>query len=226
MLMLSKQPIGFLVLGSICALVLDLASGPAHASATLTVSDGIHSTTVLDDGSGEIDFLGKAAGWNSPSDWRVTLTGLTKGSLGTAQSPDLHLTVLGNGVGNLSLSFADDGFIGNGLTGFLTQTGGVVGAGGSITLGATSTAGSLASFDPWGSGPFSSEQYTEQTLNGSYGLELFASIVHTQSDASSFDASVQVPEPPAFTLLGAGLLGGALVLRWRRANERLRPVRC
>jgi len=90
------------VLGSICAWVRVWREGDGSPKATLTVSDGIHSTTwCWDEGSGEIAFLGKAAGWiTSPKAIGAShMTGLTKGIAGTRQiSPDLHLNVLANGA--------------------------------------------------------------------------------------------------------------------------------
>ncbi len=204
--------------GFACVL-LALASGSAQA-AFLTVSDGVQSRTLTDGGTGMIVFNSLLdPAWMSSS-WLITLdTGFTKPLQGTAAHPDLHFNVVAVGTGNLNLTFGDNGFTAYGPTQFLTQAGGLTAWGGTINLGSESTLGSLASFGPWGPGAFSGSKTTWQTLSGSYGLDLFSTISHTRFGTTSFDASVQVPEPATWSLLGVALLGGAFLGHRRRTAK-------
>ncbi|MGH7748192.1 MAG: PEP-CTERM sorting domain-containing protein, partial [Candidatus Dormibacteria bacterium] len=155
--------------------------------------------------------------------WVVFGGGVTKPSVGSAYAPDLHFGAFGLGIGDLKVSFSDDGFAGSGgstdfLTEFGADLGGVVPGDSSLTLSSWSTAGGLAQLGPFfGPGAYSASEMDAQTLTGSYGLTLYADLTHSALAVSSFDASVkEVPEPGTLCLFGAGLLGAAFFVRRRR----------
>jgi len=87
MLMLSKQPIVFLVLGSICSLVL----GPGRAGGSRNANPhgqgtGIQFRRRCVYYARERRFRGPAAGWNSPSDCASPMTGLAMDRSGPLKS--------------------------------------------------------------------------------------------------------------------------------------------
>jgi hypothetical protein len=193
--------------GTLC---LALAANAAHADAMLTISDGTNLVSLSDGGTGSINFDSATdPTWNLAGGWLLNIELATTQPLtGTVNSPDLHLTVAAYGKGTLHVTFTDPDFVGSGLTELLTQVGGVVGSGGgnSVTFDSSSSAGSLASFGPSGSGAFSDASSALQSLTGPYALTLATTFTNSVAATSSLDASVAVPEPGTWALLGAGLL--------------------
>jgi PEP-CTERM motif len=212
-----KTSAGVMALGSACLLAA-LFTAPAQASAILTVSDGTNTETINDNGSGLLIYAGQLDSWLFSFD-----VGETKPFVGSATIPDMHLTAAGTGVGTLTISFFDDGFIGNGSTALTSGLSTNVDphSGGSISLQTQTTQGGLASLGPFGPGALSGSETDTQTINGSYGIEMIATITHPYFGASSFDASVTVPEPATCTLLGAGLLGMLIVLRRKKKTHEM-----
>jgi hypothetical protein len=135
----------------------------------------------------------------------------------------MHLGVVMYGLGTLNYSFIDDNFTGNGERDFSSGIAFNLGAGATLTAGSLLLDGSgnpitsLASFGPL-TGVSSATQLTAAAVDGSYGLEMFGTLTHSQLAASSFDASI-VPEPSALALLGAGLLGCGLLFARRRGLQ-------
>lgn len=212
---------GLMALAPVCGLVVALASAPAHANAILTVDDGgANSVTISDGGTGVLSYSGTLGSWLLTLDY-----GMTAPALGTSHQPDMHLTTGALGTGTLNVSFRDDSFVGTGSNEFLAGIGGLLAEGASLTGSAWLTDASgnrvanLATFGPFGSWSFSDTQSAVETVGGSYGLELFATLTQSQYGSSSFDASVAVPEPPTFALFGAGLLASGLFLFCRRRMD-------
>lgn len=211
-----KTSVGIVALGSACGLLLALSTAPAQANAILTVSDGTNSETLTSNGSGMLAFYSATdPSWSSSSSWEVLV-----GGVGVINPADLHLSVFGSGVGTLSISFLENGFTGSGPTQFVSSVGGDVGTSGSISVQTETTQGALASLGPWGAGAFSDSVSDTQTISGSYGIEIIGNISQNAPGASSFDANVQVPEPAALSMLGAGVLGMLLItLRRKKKTE-------
>lgn len=178
--------------------------------ATITVSDGDANDASSDNG---------LVTFNGPlGDWKVNVTtGMSKPAFGSAAEPMLDLMSLNmqsNGVaGNITLELTD--------TDFGAQPAHVGTAIGGTTLGNVTyrtfydaanqafgqgTELTSASFGP---GAFSETGWNSIAGLGAYSLTLLVNVAHDGSrawQASSFDASIQVPEPASLLLVGAGLL--------------------
>lgn len=206
------------------ALAFGFAS-PARATAILTVSDGTSTWTQTGNGTAPI----MLSAFNGA--WSVMATGYAPPLVGSAYQPYLDLSASGAFAGNLTITFADSGFIGTGSQDFMTNTGGTFcndppfcsGSGGSLSITSSTTLGKLATLGPYHSNPFSGSAVVAQNLGagGSYGLSVAARIVDGGSSNWSFDANVeQVPEPDTLALFAAGVFATVLFMRRRRAGAR------
>jgi len=208
----------------LAAAIVAAAISSAVAVPTLTISDGVTSTT-LTDPSGVITF-----GTTLDSFWNVLIiTGETKPAIGTATSPQLDLNIQASstaGSPNLTITLSDRNFGPTTGTFSAQLTGSVIaGPGQNVTFNtfydaanvtsATTTALTSTNLPPPSynsplqvlSGPFSQPLYslTEViTIGGSQGA----------SGLYHFDASLSlVPEPGSSCLL---LSGAAILGIWRR----------
>ncbi len=202
----------------------------AYAVPTLQLSDGVTTKTVSDEGLG--DGLSGTAGAvmfsGSVGNFIVNVTtGLSKPLLGSATYPSLDLSsvnVSSIGGGTLTIMLTDTDFLSS--TPFLirSEIGGV--ASGNISyksyfdasnaaFGTANLLGNLGSY----SGAFSGSSLDNMTAIGPYSLTLAATVTHpgggSWPQATSFNATLRVPEPGTVTLLGVGLLIVGLY-SWRK----------
>jgi len=211
----------------LAAAIVAAATGPAFAAATLTISDGVTTATLVDaDGDGVITF-----GSSFDSFWNVLiLTGETKPAIGNATSPQLDLNLQASstaGAPNLTITLSDNNFGPTTGTFSAKQTGSVVAGPGQTetfstfynaanVLGATTTP--LTSTGPLSAPNYSSplEVFSAPFSQPLYSLTEVVTINgdQTASGLYHFDSSLSlVPEPGTFSLL---LAGAAAFGIWRR----------
>ncbi len=210
----------------ILAAAIIAATGSAFAAATLTISDGVTSTTVSDtDGDGIITF-----GSSLDAFWNVLIiTGETKPAIGTATRPQLDLNLQASstaGAPSLTLTLSDINY--GPTTGtFVGRLSGSVGGGpgANVTYSTFYNAANVLSatttpLTTTGSLPpptyFPPDQFSAAFSQPLYSLTQVVTIGGLQG-ASGFynlDASLSlVPEPSTISLL----LAGAVALgAWRR----------
>jgi hypothetical protein len=207
------------------ALALGVAAS-AHALPILRLTtSGGSMVTVADGGAGDIDptagsvvVFGPLAGWNIN-----VSTGLSTPVLGSASQPELDLNSVNvsSGAGWIDIELTDTGFTAQNAASFLATIGGTTS--GSVSyrtyLDSSNTAFGqgtlLTSFNSVGT-PFANAASNVLTSATLYSLTLLVRITHTgQGQASSFDATVKVPEPGTLLLLGAGCLALAPFTRRR-----------
>jgi hypothetical protein len=212
------------------ALVLGVAAS-AHAIPILRLtSSGGATQTVTDGGAGDVNATEGAVVFVSAlgAEWIVNVTtGLSKPLLGSAGAPELDLNSvnLSSASGGwLDVELTDTGFTAQDAASFVASIGGTTN--GSVSyktyFDASNTAfGKATELTTFGGvGPaFANTAGAILSSPTPYSLTLLVRITHLGSQASSFDATVKVPEPGTLLLLGAGCL--ALAVTRRRS---LRPA--
>ena len=199
----------------------------AHATPTLTLSDGTTTIMVMDNQAGDLDpTLGSvvfngAVGTNFNIN---TSAGLTKPGDGSASAPAIDLSSLNHalGAGTLTITFSETGF--TAFPGILTgHIGGTIAVGGSLTNVVMQNALDLVTNGPFGPGPFSGTGSAALIDGAPYSLTQTAILTFGARGSTSFDAMASVPGVPdggtTVTMLGIGLLAmGAARRIYRKAT--------
>ena len=180
--------------------------------------------TVTDQGVGDMSTTAGVILFSGPvgSFFINVSTGVNNTTLGSALIPSLDLNSINftMGTGSLDVYLTDTGFTALGPA--LMAIGGVTA--GKVTYSAWADASNVAfaTGNPLGivgpySGAFSGTTGTLGLAASSalYSLTQQVSIVHTTAGATSFNATVVVPEPMTPALLGLGLIGVAAFARRR-----------
>jgi hypothetical protein len=215
--------------------LLGWAVPSAYAVAMLRLSDGVTTTTISDNGAGDLNpLLGVVTFSGGIGDFVVNVsTGITKPVIGSPNSPITDLNSIdvfldGGSPNVLTVSFTDVDF--TGPLGFATgiiEIGGTFAAiGGSINYSAyldnTNTAFGtgtlLAALGPFSPGAFSGTGGGNVSTVSPFSLTSVVTIAPTGTAAvASFDASIRiVPEPASLILIGSVLLAAGVLGRKMR----------
>ena len=205
------------------AIAVAACAGSIYATPTtpfLQIFDGTTTTTIMDNGPGDINPLVGAIAWNGVIGvWDINLDqGLTKPIMGDATHPamDLSFSAHSSAGGTLQLLFVDSGFTFSG--------GGTEGIGGT----AGHTVDSFININgthvihngPFGPGAFSGTVSGSLSLSALDLLALEVDITHTGSQLTTGDESLTTPDSgSAVALLGIALAGIEGMRRMFRARK-------
>lgn len=230
-----SQRVASVLTGLLLMMILGLAIGlsvqpdQAYAVPMLQLSSGADTVTITGDSTtGVVTYSG------SIGNFILNLTGgYTYPALGAQTLPYMDLVSFNassTAGGTLTIRFSQTDF--SNLSGSPFLIGSAIGG---VTQGTVSyqsyfdasntafgTANLLGDLGPY-SGAFSGSSLDNMTTTGVYSLTLVTTITHAGGgsfpQASSFNATLRVPEPGTVTLLGAVLLGIGL-FTWRQKSRR------
>ncbi|HYM33016.1 MAG TPA: PEP-CTERM sorting domain-containing protein [Candidatus Cybelea sp.] len=217
---------------------LTLAGAAAANAATvfaLSITDGVHTSTVTDNGSGDGDpTLGSiSAGAITVGNFTATVLGASNFSTNTLADIDLIGAVKNNGTGSgtvtVTLTLTNVGTPGNGPLGLGLEASGSIGGTNSNTTTRLVTAGDgsntpfAAGFQftdsgTLGAGGAFSANNTSSPFGalGPYDITEIVTISFNGAGHESFDAEMSIPEPATALVFGAALVGLGLGMRRRK----------
>ena len=207
----------------IIAITIAAGVGSIYATPTtpfLQIFDGTTTTTIMDNGPGDINPLVGAIAWNGVIGvWDINLDqGLTKPIMGSATNPamDLSFSAHSTAGGTLQLLFVDSGFTFSGV-----GTEGIGGTAGHTVDSFVNINGTHVIHNgPFGPGAFSGTVSGSLSLGSTDLLALEVDITHTGSQLSTGDESLTTPDSgSAVALLGIALAGIEGVRRVLRARK-------
>jgi PEP-CTERM motif len=204
-----------------------LFSAPAQAILQLSLSDGVTTVLISDSGgSGNVGYSGTLGNFNI-----LYAAGASTPMLGSAGEPQLDLGSFSvtstNGGGTLTILLTDTDFTAAGSNLFSVSIGGTLTYGGTLEYSAYQDNSNLAfgTTNALCSLNFNTTAYSGQCSNDIIADDLYSLTLKTvvtllgPKQNVSYNAEVQIPEPSAMVLTGAGLV---IVAVWRRRRLRRR----
>jgi hypothetical protein len=216
-----------LAAAALIAVSLPLAQ-QAQASLVLTLQSGATTTTVLDNGVGDLDpAIGMIVYTGAVGAFTMNMSGGY--GIGAAVEPTL-LNLAGftmsSGAGTLVLTLEEDGYVTTSPQAkFISSVGGTVGTG-TVTnksyVDASNTMGvlgaMLADHGTESAMSFSSDIASPFfPVSGTYGLAVQVTIEHFLAGSTQYTNQIRIDEPAALGLFGLSLASMGLLARRRRS---------